>query len=60
MIGEEVWVCEKCVGPRLRSDELWLMYRLVDGSVLVGEEAFASVYLGFFLASFVFLDRVRA
>jgi hypothetical protein len=30
MVEEIVWVGKECVGPRLRSDEVWLVYRLVD------------------------------
>ena len=30
MVEETVWV-EKYVRPRLNSDELWLIYRLIDG-----------------------------
>ena len=30
MVEETVWVEKKYVRPRLNSDELWLMYRLID------------------------------
>jgi hypothetical protein len=30
MVEETVWVKRKYVRPRLSSDELWLMYRLID------------------------------
>jgi hypothetical protein len=30
MIEETVWVKRKYVRPRLNSDELWLIYRLID------------------------------
>jgi len=30
MVEETVWVKRKYVRPRLNSDELWLVYRLVD------------------------------
>ena len=30
MVEDTVWVKEGYVRPRLSSDELWLMYRLVD------------------------------
>jgi len=30
MIEESVWVEKELVRPRLSSDELWLIYRLVD------------------------------
>ena len=31
MVEEIVWVEKKYVRPRLNSDELWLIYRLIDG-----------------------------
>jgi len=31
MVEETVWVEKKYVRPRLNSDELWLIYRLIDG-----------------------------
>jgi len=31
MVVESVWVDKKMVSPRLSPDELWLIYRLVDG-----------------------------
>jgi hypothetical protein len=30
MVEETVWVERKYVRPRLNSDELWLIYRLID------------------------------
>jgi len=30
MVEETVWVKRKYVRPRLNSDELWLIYRLID------------------------------
>ena len=30
MVEETVWVEKKYVRPRLNSDELWLIYRLID------------------------------
>jgi hypothetical protein len=31
MVEETVWVKKKYVRPRISSDELWLIYRLIDG-----------------------------
>jgi len=30
MVEETVWIEKKYVRPRLNSDELWLIYRLID------------------------------
>jgi hypothetical protein len=33
MVEETVWVKKKYVRPRLSSDELWLIYRLIESAL---------------------------
>jgi len=30
LVGEDVWVSQNLIRPRLSRDELWMLYRLVD------------------------------